>query len=142
MLLFFLNWSCLSEIYVKKKYQFIAIKIYVEILSLLPSILGQNTASTRPIHSYDYGNDYIFNNLPREKTAWQYCLTFSHFSFFFLFFQCSSSVYCYVQQFLCGLHLFWDFFLFLSTAIDFFLDSDSFYNCIPHFSNGRSNYLL
>ena len=139
MLLFFLNWSCLSEIYVKKKYQFIAIKIYVEILSLLPSILGQNTASTRPIHSYDYGNDYIFNNLPREKTAWQYCLTFSHFSFFFslfsMFFFClllCPAIFRWLASFL-------RFLLFLSTAIELFLDSDSFYNCIPHFSSGRSN---
>ena len=34
-------------------------------------------------------------------------LTFSQFSFFILFFQCFSSVSFYVQQFLGGLHLFW-----------------------------------
>ena len=31
-------------------------------------------------------------------------------------------------------------FYVISTGIDLFLDSDSFYNCIPHFSSERSNY--
>ena len=41
------------------------------------------------------------------------------FSFFFLFFQFFSFVSCYVKQFLCGLHLFWEdiFFIFKESTV-------------------------
>ena len=56
----------------------------------------------------------------RESSKW--CLIFSYFTLVF-----EKSAIAFIRQ------------LFEISVIDLFLDSDSFYNCIPHFSSERSN---